>query len=120
MVRKVTLKPEQQKPKLAFYRNALTEAEKLLMEEALEVTGLDQEIALLRIKLTELVTNHPGRVDLQLTAANAIARLVKTRYQISKDQKNSLKEAVSRVLAEVAAPLGIGVSMGAGMKLTGK
>ena len=120
MVRKVTSKPVQEKPKQGFYSHALTEAEKLLMEEALEVKGLDQEIALLRIKLSELVENHPGRVDLQLTAANAIARLVKTRYQISKEQKNSLKEAVSRVLAEVAAPLGIGVGMGAGMKLTGK
>lgn len=113
-------KSKQDKPKQSFYRNALTEAEKLLMEEALEVTGLDQEIALLRIKLTELVANYPGRVDLQLTAANAIARLVKTRYQISKEQKNSLKEAVSRVLAEVAAPLGIGVGMNAVMKLTRK
>ncbi len=120
MGRKVASKPEQVRPKRSFYSHALTEAEKLLMEEALEVQGLDQEIALLRLKLAELVENHPGRIDLQLTAANAIARLVKTRYQISKEQKNSLKEAVSRVLTEVAAPLGIGVGMGAGMKLTGR
>ena len=117
---KSSSKSKRDKSKQSFYSTALTEAEKLLMEEALEVTGLDQEIALLRIKLTELGVNHPGRVDLQLTAANAIARLVKTRYQISGEQKNSLKEAVSRVLAEVAAPLGIDVGMDAGMKLTGK
>jgi hypothetical protein len=120
MVRKETSKHVLEKPKQGFYSHALTEAEKLLMEEALEVKGLDQEIALLRIKLAELVETNSGRIDLQLSAANAIARLVKTRYQISKEQKNSLKEAVSRVLAEVAAPLGIGVGMGAGMKLTGK
>ena len=38
-----------------IYSYALTEAEKLLMEEALELQGLDQEIALLRVKLAELV-----------------------------------------------------------------
>jgi hypothetical protein len=120
MDREITSKSERGKPKQGFYSHALTEAEKLLMEEAFELQGLDQEIVLLRLKLAELVENHPGRIDLQLTAANAIARLVKIRYQISKEQKNSLKEAISRVLTEVAAPLGIGVGMGAGMKLTGK
>jgi len=37
--------------------------------------------------------------------------LVKIRYQISKEQKNSLKEAITRVLTEIALPLGINVGM---------
>ena len=52
-----------------------------------------------------------------MEAANTIARMVKTRYQISKEQKNSLKEAIAKVFTEVAGPLGIGVGMGVGMKL---
>ena len=95
-----------------FYAKALDEAEKVGLEEALGVEGIDQEIALLRLKLRELVENQPDRIDLQFKAANTIARLVKTRYQISKEQKKSLKEAVQRVLAEVAVPLGIGMGVG--------
>ena len=103
--------------KHGFYSRALDEAEKLELEEASYVEGIDQEIALLRIKLRELVEGCPDRFDLQLEAANTIARLVKTRYQISKEQKRSLKEAIAKVLTEVAGPLGIGVGMGVGMKL---
>ena len=120
MAKKGGQKGNQNARKHGFYSHALTEAEKLLMEEALELQGLDQEIALLRVKLAELVSDCPDRIDLYLAAANTIARLVTTRYQISKDQKNSLKQAITKVLSEVAAPLGIGVGMGAGMKMTGK
>lgn len=70
---------------------------------------------MLRIKLRELSENHPDRIDLHLEAANTIARLVRTRYQISKEQKKSLKEAIGKVLSEVAAPLGIGI----GIKVAG-
>ena len=104
--------------KHGFYSRALTEAEKLEMEEASYVEGIDQEITLLRIKLRDLVENEPDRIDLHLEAANTIARLVRTRYQISKEQKNSLKEAITKVLTEVAGPLGIGINIA--MKAAGK
>ena len=99
-----------------FYSRALDEAEKVELEAASQIEGLDEEIALLRVKLKELVENQPDRVDLHFEAANTIAKLVRTRYQISKEQKKSLKEAVAKVLTEVALPLGIGV----GVKVAGK
>jgi uncharacterized protein YjcR len=102
--------------KHGFYSRALNEAEKLEMEEAIYVEGIDQEIALLRIKLRELIESQPDRIDLHLEAANTIARLVRTRYQISKEQKKSLKEAIAKVLTEVAVPLGVGVVKGMSMK----
>jgi hypothetical protein len=94
-----------------FYRRALDEAERVELEEASQVEGIDEEIALLRVKLKELVENQPDRIDLHFEAANTIARLVRTRYQISKEQKKSLKEAIAKVLTEVALPLGIGVGI---------
>jgi hypothetical protein len=92
-----------------FYSRALEEAEKLELEEASNIEGIDEEIALLRVKLRELLEEQPDRIDLHFEAANIIARLVKTRYQISKEQKKSLKEAIQKVLTEVAVPLGVGV-----------
>jgi len=109
-------KGNQNARKHGFYSRALTEAEKIELDEAALVEGLDQEIALLRIKLRELVENEPERIDLHFEAANTIAKLVKTRYQISKEQKRSLKEAIAKVLTEVAVPLGIGVAIKAAHK----
>ena len=94
-----------------FYGRALDEAEKLELEEASHVEGIDEEIALLRIKLRELVEEQPERIDLHFEAANIIARLVKTRYQITREQKKSLKEAIQKVLTEVAVPLGVGIGI---------
>ena len=109
-------KGNQNARKHGFYSRALTEAEKIELDEAALVEGLDQEIALLRIKLRELVENEPERIDLHFEAANTIAKLVKTRYQISKEQKRSLKEAIAKVLTEVAVQLGIGVAIKAAHK----
>ncbi len=94
-----------------FYSRALDEAEKLELEEASHIEGIDEEIALLRVKLRELLEEQPERIDLHFEAANIIARLVKTRYQITKEQKKSLKEAIQKVLTEVAVPLGAGVGV---------
>jgi len=99
-----------------FYGRALDEAEKLELEEASQIEGLDEEIALLRVKLRELLAEQPERIDLHLETANIIARLVRSRYQISKDQKKSLKEAVQKVLTEVAVPLGVGIGIKAAVK----
>ena len=40
---------------------------------------------------------------------NALERLVRTRYNITKEQKQGLKEAIGNVLRDVALPLGIGI-----------
>jgi hypothetical protein len=99
-----------------FYSRALDEAEKLELEEASQVEGIDEEIALLRVKLRELLEEQPERIDLHFEAANIIARLVRTRYQITKEQKKSLKEAIQKVLTEVAVPLGVGLGVKAASK----
>jgi len=90
-----------------FYSRALDEAEKLELEEARCIEGIDEEIAVLRVKLRELIETEPDRFALHLEAANTIARLVKTRYNITREQKKSLKEAITTVLTEIAVPLGI-------------
>jgi hypothetical protein len=90
-----------------FYSQALNEAEKLELEEARSIDGIDEEIAILRVKLRELIVAEPERFDLHLKLATTIARLVTTRYNISKEQKKSLRGAITKVLTEIAVPLGI-------------
>ena len=93
--------------KHGFYSQALNEAERLELEEARGIDGIDEEIAILRVKLRELIVAKPERFDLHLRVVATIARLVTARYNITKEQKKSLKAAITRVLTEIAIPLGI-------------
>jgi len=95
-----------------FYAAALSEAEKLQFEEACYVQGIDEEIALLRVRLKALIEDNPERIDLQMKVANTITWMLRTRYEISKEEKKGLKDAITKVLTEVALPLGVGIGLG--------
>ena len=87
----------------------LDEAEMLDMEAASGVDGIDDEIALLRVKIKSALEKDPENIKLIMQATNTLARLVKTRYNITKEQGKGLKEAISNVLREIALPLGISI-----------
>jgi len=93
--------------KHGFYSRVLSEAEQLEVAEAEGIEGLDGEIAVLRVKLRELLEKHPDRIDLQMQTVSTLARLMRTKYKITPEQKNDLKEAITTVLKEVAIPLGL-------------
>ena len=107
MAKRGAPKGNQNARKHGFYSQALSQAEQVKLEQARGIEGIDEEIALLRVKLREVIEKEPDRLDLHMEAANTIARLVRTRYNISKEQKKSLKEAIAKVLTEVAIPLGV-------------
>jgi len=105
-------KGNQNARKHGFYSRALSEAEQVELAAASMVEGMDQEISFLRFKLQQLAEQHPDRLDLQLEAASTIARLMRTHYQITKEQKETLRDSIRKVLTEVAVPLGIGIAIG--------
>ena len=98
--------------KHGFYCRILDEAEQLDFELATGVEGIDDEIALLRVKIKSLLEHDPENLKLIMQATNTLARLVRTRYNISKEDKKGLKEAIGNVLKDVALPLGIGIDTG--------
>ena len=108
MKKKEGAQPRNQNSKThGFYSQLLDDTEKALIEKAIVVEGIDEEIALLRVKLNQLVVNHPENLELALAVANTITRMVRTKYNISKEQKKSLKEAITRVITDIAIPLGV-------------
>ena len=104
-------KGNQNARKHGFYAKVLDEAERLDFELASGVEGFDDEIALLRVKIKSLLENEPENISLLMQATNALARLVKTKYNISKEQRKGLKAAIGNVLRDIALPLGIGVGV---------
>ncbi len=91
-----------------FYSQALTRAEQTVMAHALEhgtPESLDQEIALLRARLLQIVHADPDNTHLIIEAASAIARLMRTRYQLTPDHAESLSDSVRDVLKGLGAAL---------------
>ena len=101
-------KGNQNARKHGFYSKVLDEAGQLDFELATGVNGIDDEIALLRVKIKSLLERDPENIKLVMQATNTLAGLVKTSYNISKEDKKGLKEAIANVLRDVALPLGIG------------
>jgi len=93
-----------------FYQKVLDEAERLDFEFVSGVNGIDDEIALLRVKIKSILGDDPKNIKLIVEATNALERLIRTKYKISKEQRKGLKEAIGNVLKEVALPLGIGIA----------
>jgi len=102
-------KGNQNARKHGFYSRVLDETEQLDFELATGVEGIDDEIALLRVKIKSILGNDPDNIKLIMQATNTLAKLVRTRYNISKEDKKGLKEAIGNVLRDVALPLGIGI-----------
>ena len=92
-----------------FYSKVFDEAEKIDFEIAAGVEGIDDEIAMLRVKIKSVLEKDPENINLIMQATNTLAGLVKTHYQITREQRKGLREAISNVLRDVALPLGIGV-----------
>ena len=83
-------------------------AEKLDLDLASGVNGIDDEIALLRVEIKKAMAGgDAGNLEVLVKATNALERLIRTRYQITREQRKGLKEAISNVLKDIALPLGI-------------
>jgi hypothetical protein len=108
--RKGTSKRRRNPEKQGFYSRVLDEVERLDYELASGVNGIDDEIALLRVEIKKAISGGDvSNLQLLVKATNALERLIRTRYQITKEQRKGLKEAISNVLKDIAIPLGINI-----------
>ena len=112
MARKVELNGEevgqQRRPssrKRGFYAEALSEAERIRLPEAREIEGLDEEIALLRVRLSTMLSEHPENTELILKGVGMLVKAVATKYRLSKKAKENLADAITEVLKEVGGAL---------------
>ena len=95
--------------KHGFYSRVLSEAERQDFEQATTVEGVDDEIALLRVRIKSVVANDPDNIKLIMQATGILARLLRTKNNIDKKDKQGLKAAIGNVLKDIALPLGIGI-----------
>lgn len=97
----------QRREKLArdFYGSALDAAEQIELEAASDVEGLDREIALLRMKLREAVSERPEDLELMLRGMTTLVNAVSARFRLSKRAEEELSESIAGVVRGVGGLL---------------
>ena len=84
-----------------FYVSALSEAERLSLSEAMQVEGVDQEIALLRLRLRSAIAEEPEDLSLMFKGIALLARVVATRYGLGKTGREEMQEALLAAFTEL-------------------
>jgi hypothetical protein len=94
-----------EKRRRSFYANVLDEAERQELRAAAAVQDIDEEIAVMRVRIKSLVKSED--IEALTRCMNTLARLVATHFNVTKHEKRGIKEAMTNVLRDVALPLGI-------------
>ena len=88
-----------------FYWKVLDGNRRRALKRAAEVQGLDQEIALLRLKIQSLLETDPSNLKLIGRDARTLAMLVSAKNKIPPEDKNEvLRQAVKDFLQTIPFP----------------
>lgn len=77
-----------------FYEQVADSAERVELAEAGRVQGLDQEIALLRVRLRHALADRPDDLPLLLKGIGLLVKAVSARYSLSKQDGRELDRAL--------------------------
>jgi hypothetical protein len=88
-----------------FYEKALSEAERAALPLARELRGLDEEIAVVRLRLRSALEQHPEDLTLMAKGVDLLVKALSARYRLSKDEKADLSAGIKGVLKEVGGKL---------------
>jgi hypothetical protein len=82
----------------AYYASAVTKAERPLLEAARSMEGLEEEIALLRVRLNAAAARHPEDLRLLTHGIQTLVRAVATQYRLSPKARKHLADGLAAVL----------------------
>jgi hypothetical protein len=81
-----------------FYGKALSQAELVMLEEARDLEGLDEEIAMLRVRLFTALRDHPEDLRLLTHGIAILVRAVAAQYRLSPKARRDLSDHLSNLL----------------------
>ena len=88
-----------------FYEEALSQAERVRLSQAKQIQGLDEEIALLRVRLNRLAEEQPENLELLIKGIGMLVRAVSTKYRLSNKSEEDLYQSLLGVLRGVGSVL---------------
>lgn len=87
-----------QPPDESFYAAALTEADRVALEEARHVDGLAEEVALLRVRLRDALVEHRDDAKLIETGVRLLIQSLLAHHRISPTQADELSDTTAGLL----------------------
>jgi hypothetical protein len=84
-----------------FYSEALSEAERVDFQSALKVQGIDEEIAVLRMRLRSAIASGECELALMLKGIDMLVKAVAAKYKLGPGSEELLEQSLSRVIAEM-------------------
>jgi hypothetical protein len=90
--------------KHGLYSKFLSKDQKRRLKLAAGIDGLDQEIAILRLKFMDLLATEGQNARLINESAETLARLYNIKYSHGRNDISKLKEAVASVLEDFSIP----------------
>ncbi len=88
-----------------FYSSALSRAERMRLPKARLAEGMDEEIALLRVRLHRVADQQPEQCNLLLKGVNALVRAVALKYKLSDKPAEDLSKNIAGVLRGIGGAL---------------
>ena len=88
-----------------FYEEALSEAERLNLPEARQMEGLDEEIAVMRVRLKRALEERPEDVQLISKGLDLLVKAVAAKYRLSPKARKELSDSIVGVLDGIGAAL---------------
>ena len=101
MPRKSSKASEEPRESTDFYEYALSQAERVRLSRARQIQGLDEEIALLRVRLGRLAREQPENLELLIKGIGLLVRAVSARYKLSHKAEEDLYQSLLGVLRGV-------------------
>ncbi len=92
--------PSSRRAATNFYASVLDRAQQLQLEAAADVDGLDDEVALLRLKLRQAVEERPEDLPLMLKGIEMLVRAVAVRYRLSPKARKDLADNLAATLEQ--------------------
>ena len=99
---------EENKPDQCVYADLFDAVEQMDFDRVASVDGIDDEIELMRFQIRKTIEGE-ANPDLKLIiqAANSVERMVRTRYRITTEQRQYLRDNVKGVIKQILMPIGL-------------
>jgi len=88
-----------------FYEEALSEAERLDLPEARQMEGLDEEIAVMRVRLKRALEEQPQDAQLIAKGLDLLVKAVAAKYRLSPKARKDLSDSIAGVVEGIGAAL---------------
>lgn len=94
----------------SFYAEALTAAERLRVPRARGDQSVDDEIALLRLRLLRYMRDNPEDMAFVLRSVRMVVQTAAVRYRLSPKASDDLAQSIAEVVNRIGGALGIGAT----------